>query len=61
MGATGLGILLFGSVGAGLGLLSSSAAALGWCECKVDTKADEIVTNAIEKSDDVKGTAAKND
>lgn len=39
LGATGsLGILLFGSVGAGLGLLGSSAAAIGWCTCENDAK-----------------------
>ncbi|XP_037046389.1 interferon alpha-inducible protein 6-like [Bradysia coprophila] len=42
LGATGIGILLFGSVGAGLGLLSSSAAAIGWCTCDTDTKAEPL-------------------
>lgn len=51
LGATGLGILLFGSVGAGLGLLTSSAAALGWCTCDSDTKLQEPTNNSIEKSD----------
>ncbi len=55
LGATGLGILLFGSVGAGLGLLTSSAAALGWCTCDSDSnkKVQEPLdhANAIDKSD----------
>ena len=32
--ATGLGILLFGSIGSALGLLSSVAAKLNWCTCQ---------------------------
>lgn len=33
LGATGLGIFLFGSVGSALGLLSTIAVKLGWCTC----------------------------
>jgi len=51
LGATGLGILLFGSVGAGLGLLSSSAAALGWCTCEPEPLTQENVKNSIQKTD----------
>lgn len=51
LGATGLGILLFGSIGAGLGLLSSSAAALGWCTCESDAKSQEPTNSSIEKTD----------
>lgn len=51
LGATGIGILLFGSIGAGLGLLSSSAAAIGWCSCEADTKPQEPSNNSLEKSD----------
>ncbi|XP_031629586.1 interferon alpha-inducible protein 27-like protein 1 [Contarinia nasturtii] len=38
LGATGLGVLLFGSIGAGMGLLSSSAARIGWCPGDCDQK-----------------------
>lgn len=51
LGATGLGILLFGSVGAGLGLLSSSAAAIGWCTCEQDKNAQEPTNDPIEKTE----------
>lgn len=33
LGATGLGSLLFGGIGAALGLLGSVASRLGWCVC----------------------------
>lgn len=33
LGASGLGIVLFGSTGAALGLLSSIATRLNWCTC----------------------------
>lgn len=32
LGATGLGTIMFGSIGAALGLLASIASRLGWCE-----------------------------
>lgn len=32
LGATGLGTIMFGSIGAALGLLASVASRLGWCE-----------------------------
>lgn len=56
LGATGIGILLFGSIGAGLGLLASSAAIIGWCTCEEDAKNDaknnptEKVVNEIESN-----------
>lgn len=36
LGATGVGVLLFGSVGTALGLLGSIATRLGWCTCAAD-------------------------
>lgn len=60
LGATGLGILLFGSIGAGLGLLSSSAAAIGWCSCEADAKTQEPSNNLMEKSDNAKQNVQEN-
>lgn len=36
LGATGVGVLLFGGIGAGLGLLVTLAAKLGWCNDDCD-------------------------
>lgn len=36
LGATGVGILLFGSTSAALGLLATIATKLGWCECNLE-------------------------
>ena len=33
LGATGMGILLFGSIGAAIGVLTPLLASLGWCTC----------------------------
>lgn len=49
LGATGLGILLFGSVGASLGLLTSSAASIGWCTCSENHATNDA--NAQVKTD----------
>ncbi|XP_036145399.1 interferon alpha-inducible protein 27-like protein 2B [Monomorium pharaonis] len=38
LGATGVGTLLFGSVGAALGLLISIAEYIGWCTCNKNVK-----------------------
>lgn len=38
LGSNGLGIILFGSVGAALGLLSATAAKIGWCLPKMKPK-----------------------
>lgn len=34
LGATGMGILLFGSIGSALGLLASITSTLNWCTCE---------------------------
>lgn len=52
LGATGLGIILFGSVGAALGLLGTAAAKLGWCKPKassIRTRYARDVDNKIEE------------
>lgn len=70
LGATGsLGILLFGSVGAGLGLLGSSAAAIGWCTCENDaknetktevkTETEAKIESKTEDNNDVNNAAKK--
>lgn len=46
LGATGLGILLFGGIGAALGALGSVASRLGWCTCDTDG------TNEVNKTSD---------
>lgn len=38
LGATGMGILLFGSIGAAIGVLTPLLAMLGWCEGHDDMK-----------------------
>lgn len=38
LGTNGLGIILFGSVGAALGLLTSAAGKIGWCIPKMTSK-----------------------
>lgn len=60
LGATGIGILLFGSIGAGLGALSSSAAAIGWCTCDTDTKS-EPAKNTIEENAKESATVKKDE
>lgn len=56
LGATGMGILLFGGIGAGLGALASVASRLGWCTCENnDTNANSVETiknEIIDQKDD---------
>lgn len=48
LGATGLGILLFGSVSAALGVLATIAYRLGWCTCVTDEiQQDETLYNFL--------------
>lgn len=48
LGATALGTVIFGSVGAGVGVLTSCAARIGWCTGQCDNN-DDDQNNSIEK------------
>lgn len=50
LGATGLGIIMFGSIGAALGLLASVASRLGWCNSNCSKV--KIVCDENEKMTD---------
>lgn len=55
LGATGIGILLFGGIGASLGALGSVASRLGWCTCETDsTNENNVDKVGIDSNDDKK-------
>ncbi|KAI3638847.1 hypothetical protein MIR68_003345 [Amoeboaphelidium protococcarum] len=45
LGATGMGIVLFGSIGSAVGLILPLAASLGWCTCQTNTNDDCAKSN----------------
>lgn len=56
LGATGLGSLIFGSIGTGIGLLSTLAVKLDWCDAK---KASLRILKITNNSTDVRRTTLK--
>ncbi|KAI3631000.1 hypothetical protein MIR68_010984 [Amoeboaphelidium protococcarum] len=45
LGATGMGIVLFGSIGSAVGLILPLAGSLGWCTCHSNTNDDCAKSN----------------